>query len=141
MFATHYQELNQLADDFPRIKNYNVSVKEANGKILFMRKLVEGGSNHSFGIQVAQMAGMPHSVVLRANDIMHHLEDKRDKNLDQDDARKALKEMPKEKFQLSMFDAPDPKLKRLMDEMEKVDVNTLSPIQALLKLQELKLIL
>ena len=140
LFATHYHELNQLADDFPRIKNYNVSVKEANGKILFMRKLVEGGSAHSFGIQVAQMAGMPHSVVLRANDIMHHLESKRDKNLDHDNAGEALKELPKTKYQLNLFDAADPKLQKLQEELSKIDVNILSPVQALLKLQELKLL-
>lgn len=136
LFATHYHELNQLADDFSRIKNYNVSVKELGNKVVFLRKLKEGGSEHSFGIHVAQMAGMPQNVVLRANEIMHHLEN--DKIRQQ--AQERIREVPKNNFQLTMFEA-DPTLQRMADTLEKVDVNTLSPIEALLKLNELKLMM
>jgi len=136
LFATHYHELNQLADDFSRIKNYNVSVKEVGNKVVFLRKLKEGGSEHSFGIHVAQMAGMPQNIVVRANDIMHHLEN--DKIRQQ--AQERIREVPKTNLQVTMFEA-DPTLQRLADTLEKVDVNTLSPIEALLKLNELKLML
>ncbi len=136
LFATHYHELNQLADDFSRIKNYNVSVKEVGNKVVFLRKLKEGGSEHSFGIHVAQMAGMPQNVVLRANEIMHHLEN--DKIRQQ--AQERIREVPKNNFQLTMFEA-DPTLQRLSETLEKVDVNTLTPIEALLKLNELKLLM
>ena len=134
LFATHYHELNQLADDFPRIKNYNVSVKEVNNKVVFLRTLKEGGSEHSFGIHVAQMAGMPPTVVQRANEIMHHLE--QDKIRQQ--ARERIREVPKNNYQTTLFEA-DPVLKRIGEALDKVDVNTLSPIEALLKLNELKL--
>lgn len=137
LFATHYHELNQLADDLPRVKNFNVSVKEANGKILFMRRLVEGGSEHSFGIHVAQMAGMPQPVVLRANEIMHHLE--QDKISHNEPAK--VKTAPKQTLQLSMFEPADPQLERLREQLDKLDLNTLTPIDALLKLHELKLLL
>ncbi|WP_187262636.1 DNA mismatch repair protein MutS [Pontibacter beigongshangensis] len=138
LFATHYHELNQLAEDLPRVKNYNVSVKEANGKILFMRKLVEGGSEHSFGIHVAQMAGMPNSVVLRANEIMHHLEQDKISHPEQQPDMQAL---PKSSYQLSMFEAQDPQLQRLKETVEQLDINTITPVEALLKLNELKLLL
>ncbi|MDJ1504437.1 DNA mismatch repair protein MutS [Xanthocytophaga agilis] len=136
LFATHYHELNQLAEDFPRIKNYNVSVKEVGNKVVFLRKLKEGGSEHSFGIHVAQMAGMPQNVVLRANEIMHHLET--DKIRQQ--AEERVREVPKNNVQFTLFEA-DPTLQRVADTLEKVDVNTLTPIEALLKLNELKSIL
>ncbi|MTI29888.1 DNA mismatch repair protein MutS [Xanthovirga aplysinae] len=134
LFATHYHELNQLTEDFPRIKNFNVSVKEVNNKVVFMRKLKEGGSEHSFGIHVAQLAGMPNEVVLRANEIMHHLEkDKvRQKN------QKRLEEVPKNNFQLSLFDAADPRFEMVKEFMSKIDINRVSPVEALLKLNELK---
>ncbi|MFT2007188.1 DNA mismatch repair protein MutS [Pontibacter sp. 13R65] len=138
LFATHYHELNQLAEDLPRVKNYNVSVKEANGKILFMRKLVEGGSEHSFGIHVAQMAGMPNSVVLRANEIMHHLEQDKISHPEQQPDMQAV---PKSSYQLSMFEAQDPQLQRLKETVEQLDINTITPVEALLKLNELKLLL
>ncbi|MBC5774246.1 DNA mismatch repair protein MutS [Pontibacter sp. KCTC 32443] len=138
LFATHYHELNQLAEELPRVKNYNVSVREAGGKILFMRKLVEGGSEHSFGIHVAQMAGMPNSVVLRADEIMHHLE--KEKVSEQAPAQK-MKSAPKNNFQLSMFELNDPQLARAKELLEQLDINTITPVEALLKLNELKLLL
>ena len=138
LFATHYHELNQLAEDLPRVKNFNVSVREAGGKILFMRKLVEGGSAHSFGIHVAQMAGMPNSVVLRANEIMHHLE--QEKVTHPDEAEK-LQSVPKANIQLSMFEPADPALEQIREQLQQIDVNGLTPVEALLKLNELQLIL
>ncbi len=137
LFATHYHELNQLADEMPRIRNYNVSVKEAGNKVIFMRKLKEGGSEHSFGIHVAQMAGMPQHVVLRANEIMHHLEKDKIRN----ENGKKLKEVPKGNLQLSIFEAASPEMEKVKDMLEKVDINTLSPVEALLKINEMKLIL
>ena len=133
LFATHYHELNQLAEDFPRIKNFNVSVKEVGNKVIFMRKLKEGGSEHSFGIHVAQMAGMPNPVVLRASEIMVHLE--KDKALQA--SKEKVREMPKNNFQLSLFDM-DPKFKEAQELLSSIDINTISPIEALLKLNELK---
>ncbi|AMM52857.1 DNA mismatch repair protein MutS [Rufibacter sp. DG15C] len=139
LFATHYHELNQLTEDFPRVRNYNVSVKESNGKILFMRKLVEGGSAHSFGIQVAQMAGMPNSVVIRANEIMHHLEQEKISHPHQD-SQEVMKSLPKQPYQLSMFELNDPQLVRIKEIFEKLDINTITPVEALLKLNELKML-
>lgn len=131
LFATHYHELNQLAEDLPRVKNFNVSVKEVGDKIIFMRKLKEGGSEHSFGIHVAQLAGMPNPVVLRANDILHFLE----KEKRHDKRKKSLEELPKPQFQMSLFEA-DPKMKAVYDLLTKIDINTISPVEALLKLNE-----
>ncbi|AKQ44431.1 DNA mismatch repair protein MutS [Rufibacter radiotolerans] len=139
LFATHYHELNQLTEDFPRVRNFNVSVKESNGKILFMRKLVEGGSAHSFGIQVAQMAGMPNSVVIRASEIMHHLEQEKIAHPHQD-PQETLKSLPKQPYQLSMFELNDPQLVRIKEMFEKLDINTITPVEALLKLNELKML-
>lgn len=136
LFATHYHELNQLTNDFPRIKNFNVSVKELSNKIIFMRKLKEGGSEHSFGIHVAQMAGMPNQVVLRANEIMHHLE--RDKIRNQ--TGKKLNDLPKNNYQLSLFEA-DPRFEEVMKLLKMTDINVISPVEALLKLNEIKMIL
>lgn len=133
LFATHYHELNQLAEDFPKIKNFNVSVKEVGNKVIFMRKLKEGGSEHSFGIHVAQMAGMPNPVVLRAAEIMGHLE--KDKAMKA--SKNSLKEMPKNNYQLSLFDI-DPKFKEVQDMISHIDINTVSPIEALIKLNEIK---
>ena len=133
LFATHYHELNQLQEDFPAIKNFNVSVKEVGNKVIFMRKLKEGGSEHSFGIHVAQMAGMPNPVVIRAAEIMRHLEKDKIRNQTDD----ALKELPKNNFQLSMFEA-DPTFNEIKEVLENLDINTISPVEALLKLNELK---
>jgi len=136
LFATHYHELNQLAEDLVRVKNFNVSVKEVGDKIIFMRKLKEGGSEHSFGIHVAQIAGMPNKVVLRANEILHFLEKDKHKN----EQKKKLEELPKPQFQLSMFEA-DPKMKEAKGLLDKIDINTISPVEALLKLNEILSIL
>jgi DNA mismatch repair protein MutS len=134
LFATHYHELNQLAEDFPRVKNYNVAVKEVGNKVIFLRKLKEGGSEHSFGIHVAQMAGMPQEIVLRANDILHSLE----KSHQKQETTKAVKEMPKVNYQMTLFEPQDPKIEELKSKLKTLDINTLSPIEALLKLNELR---
>ena len=131
LFATHYHELNQLAEDLMRVKNFNVSVKEVGDKIIFMRKLKEGGSEHSFGIHVAQLAGMPNKVVLRANEILHFLEKDKHKNED----RKKFQEVPRPTPQMSLFEA-DPRFKSVQEILDKVDINTISPVEALLKLNE-----
>ena len=133
LFATHYHELNQLADDFGRVKNYNVSVKEVGNKVVFMRKLNKGGSEHSFGIHVAQMAGMPNPVVLRASEIMGHLE--KDKNMHQQ--KEKIRDMPKNNFQLSLFEI-DPKFNEVKEMLDMLDINTISPVEALIKLNEIK---
>ena len=135
LFATHYHELNQLAEDFQRIKNYNVAVKEVDGKVIFLRKLKPGGSEHSFGIHVAQIAGMPQPIVLRASEIMQHLE--KDQVTEQSRKQK-VRDMPKQNYQLSIFEPTDPKLIELKEKLDQLDVNTLSPIEALLKLNEFK---
>jgi DNA mismatch repair protein MutS len=138
LFATHYHELNELAEDFPRIKNFHVSVKEVGNKIIFLRKLVPGGSAHSFGIHVAQMAGMPTSLVLRAHEILQNLE----KDHVLEDNVEKLKDMPKNNYQLSLFGSEIPEgLKKIEEQLGSLDVNTLSPIEALLKLNELKRLL
>lgn len=134
LFATHYHELNQMTDDLKRVKNYNVSVKEAGNKIIFMRTLKPGGSEHSFGIHVAQMAGMPNSLVLRANEIMHHLEKDQLNNQHED----RLKEVPKSTLQMSLFEAADPAWDSIKKILLQTDVNIISPVEALLKLNELK---
>lgn len=133
LFATHYHELNQLANDFVRIKNFNVSVKEVGDKIIFMRKLAEGGSGHSFGIHVAQLAGMPNKVVIRAGEIMHFLEKDKSKN----DTRSKMKKVPPVAYQMSLFE-PDPRFQQVMTMVNALDINTISPVEALLKLNEIK---
>ena len=136
LFATHYHELNELAVSLGGIKNFNVAVKEAGNKILFIRKLKPGGSEHSFGIHVAQMAGMPTPVVLRSMEIMDQLEKSRDKGQRQE----ALKKMPKsQSLQYNLFQAVDEKTEKLKEALRTLDINTLSPVEALLKLQEMKL--
>ncbi len=132
LFATHYHELNQLTEDLVRVKNFNVSVKEVGDKIIFMRTLKEGGSEHSFGIHVAQIAGMPNKVVLRANEILHFLEKDKHKN----ESRKKFDELPKAAAQMSLFEL-DPKSKAIHELLEKIDINTISPVEALLKLNEI----
>ena len=133
LFATHYHELNQLAEDFPRIKNFNVSVKEVGDKVIFMRKIKAGGSEHSFGIHVAQMAGMPNKVVIRANEIMHFLEKDKSKK----EMSKKFEKIPSNNFQMNIFEA-DPKFKEIQEMVDKLDINTISPVEALLKLNEIK---
>lgn len=137
LFATHYHELNELAQDFARIRNFHVTVKEMKNKVIFMRKIAPGGSAHSFGIHVAQMAGMPPKIVSRANEIMLHLEGRSNAEVEQE----KIQNIPKDNFQLSIFEAENPQLKAIAKQLGKIDVNTLSPIEALLKLNELKALL
>lgn len=138
LFATHYHELNELANNLGGIKNFNVAVKEAGNKVLFIRKLKPGGSEHSFGIHVAQMAGMPTAVVLRAMEIMKELEKTRQK----DQRTDAIKTMPKaQSIQYSLFQPVDESVEKLKTTLRGLDINTLSPVEALLKLQELKLLI
>ena len=133
LFATHYHELNQLAEDFSGIKNFNVSVKEVGNKILFLRKLKEGGSEHSFGIHVAQMAGIPNPIVIRANEVLRHLEKEKLK----ENHKKKIDSIPKNNYQLSLFEA-DPKFEEIKQVLDQLDINTISPVEALLKLNEIK---
>ncbi|GAB3330588.1 DNA mismatch repair protein MutS [Larkinella ripae] len=136
LFATHYHELNELATDLPRIRNFNVAVKEMGNKVIFLRKLKEGGSEHSFGIHVAQMAGMPTQIVSRAGEILQQLESQREGG--GDTKREALREMPKTSdITLKIFEAGDPKAEAIKEKLRKMDINTLTPIEALLKLNEL----
>lgn len=154
LFATHYHELNEMANRLHRIKNFNVSVKEIGNKILFMRKLVAGGSEHSFGIHVAKMAGMPKKVLDRANQILVQLESQREnkesgvgsteqKGIDtpikvnKTDVKNTLTKAD-ENLQLSFFQLNDPVLENIKDELQKTDINTLTPIEALMKLNEIK---
>ena len=146
LFATHYHELNEMTTYFPRIKNFNVSVKELNNKIIFLRKLQEGGSEHSFGIHVARMAGMPKQVVDRANDILKKLEKDHELELSEvemtssNDAIDTMTAKTKSKsdYQLSFFQLNDPVLESVKDELIKVDINTLTPVEALMKLNDIK---
>ena len=131
LFATHYHELNQLEEDLTRVKNYNVSVKEVGDKIIFMRKLKEGGTNHSFGIHVAQLAGMPSKIVFRSNEILHFLEKDKHKN----EEHRKFHDVPKPSPQMSLFDS-DPRFREIQELLGKLDINTMSPVEALLKLNE-----
>jgi DNA mismatch repair protein MutS len=136
LFATHYHELNEMATSFNRCKNYNVSVKEFENKVIFLRKLVPGGSEHSFGIHVARMAGMPPSVVKRANKILSDLENNHRKG----ELSKPVGELAqhREGYQLSFFQLDDPVLKQIRDQIKNLDINNLTPIDALNKLNEIK---
>ena len=140
LFATHYHELNEMENSFTRIKNYNVSVKEVDKKIIFLRKLVRGGSEHSFGIHVAKMAGMPQSIVKRAEKILVQLEADNRQN---GDLSKPVGELAaqREGYQLSFFQLDDPVLEQIRDEIKGLDVNNLTPIEALNKLNEIKRII
>jgi DNA mismatch repair protein MutS len=132
LFATHYHELNELQGQLPRVKNFHVSIQEKEGKVVFLRKLLPGGSEHSFGIHVAKMAGMPLTVVRRAEKILAELESSR-KQEKPKDGLEAGKNM-----QLSFFQLDDPALESIRDELETLDVDNLTPVQALLKLNEIK---
>lgn len=136
MFATHYHELNEMEKSFGRVKNFNVTVKEVGNKVIFLRKLVPGGSNHSFGIHVARMAGMPPSVVRRADEILVQLEDTHRK----EGLSKPLEGMAekREGFQMSIFQLDDPVLKQIRDEIKNLDINQLTPLEALNKLNDIK---
>lgn len=140
LFATHYHELNEMERSFKRIKNFNVSVKEVGNKVLFLRKLVRGGSEHSFGIHVAKMAGMPKSIVKRSNEIL--------KQLETENRQEGLHSKPVEAittaaegYQLSFFQLDDPVLSQVRDEIKNLDVNNLTPIEALNKLSEIRRII
>src|SRR5690554_259732 len=134
LFATHYHELNEMTETFPRIKNYNVSVKELKDNVLFLRKLVPGGSHHSFGIHVAKMAGMPQSIIQRANKLLKRLE-KRHSSAEISDELKAVAQ---QEMQLSFFNLDDPLLEELRDEILDIDIDTLTPVEALMKLNEIR---
>jgi len=134
LFATHYHELNEMGETFKRIKNYNVSVKELKDNVLFLRKLTPGGSEHSFGIHVAKMAGMPQQVLNRANKIMKKLE----KSHQMEDSGEILKKSAEKDMQLSFFNLDDPLLQDLKEELLHIDIDTLTPVEALMKLSEIK---
>ena len=137
LFATHYHELNELEKSFPRVKNFNVSVREQNQKVIFLRKLVPGGSEHSFGIHVAKMAGMPKSVVQRADKILKELEGSSENTKA---LTKPLKEIEqtREGYQLNIFQLDDPVLSQIRDELLGIEINNLTPIEALNKLNDIK---
>lgn len=135
LFATHYHELNELAEKYPRVKNYHVSVKETSNKVIFLRKLVEGGTEHSFGIHVARMAGMPKTIVERANEMLQLLESQRQSP---QDLKQQVKNVSAQTFQLSFFDMADPRLKKIAEALENIEVNQMTPVEALMKLNELK---
>ncbi len=139
LFATHYHELNEMENSFARVKNYNVSIKEMNNKVIFLRKLKRGGSEHSFGIHVAKMAGMPRSVVNRAGDILKELEQSHDKQ----ELAKPIADIAdhREGLQLSIFQLDDPVLKQIRDEFLGIDMDNLTPIEALNKLYNIKKLL
>ena len=139
LFATHYHELNEMENSFSRVKNYNVSIKELNNKVIFLRKLKRGGSEHSFGIHVARMAGMPRSVVNRADEILKELEQSHDKK----ELTKPIAELAghREGMQLSIFQLDDPVLKQIRDEILEIDIDNLTPVEALNKLYNIKKLL
>ena len=132
LFATHYHELNEMSESLPRIQNYNVSVKELKDTVLFIRKLVKGGSAHSFGIHVAKMAGMPQIVILKAQKLL--------KKLEKDHSSEALNgiKSAKDEMQMSFFNLDDPLLEEIKDEILSLDINTITPMEALMKLNEIK---
>ena len=136
LFATHYHELNEMTHKFNRIKNFNVAVKEVGKKILFIRKLIEGGSEHSFGIHVAKMAGMPAKVLRRSEQMLKELESRH--SGEGKKTSKQIKEALNDSMQLSFFQLNDPVLEQIHDELKNVDINSLTPMDALLKLNEIK---
>ena len=134
LFATHYHELNEMYKKFPRVKNFNVSVKEVGTKILFLRKLVAGGSNHSFGIHVAKLAGMPNQVVQRATKMLSKLEESNATS----DKERVQEAVNSPDMQLSFFQLDDPTLENIREELVSIDIDTLTPVEALFKLNEIK---
>ena len=134
LFATHYHELNEMTQTFERIKNFNVSIKELKDNVLFLRKLVEGGSEHSFGIHVAKMAGMPQQVIKRANKILEKLE----KSHSSEELTDKVKTLQDNEMQLSFFNLDDPLLEQIKEEILTTDIDTLTPVEALMKLNEIK---
>ena len=141
MFATHYHELIDMADQYERIQNYHISVKEVGNKVIFLRKLEMGGSEHSFGIHVARMAGMPPQVLKRAHAMLELLESKSERITDKKslkNAKNEIKNTPESGFQLSFIQLDDPTLLEIRDKLIDIDIDTLTPIEALLKLNEIK---
>ena len=138
LFATHYHELNDMCKQFERIKNFNVQVKEVGQKILFLRKLIEGGSEHSFGIHVAKLAGMPSQVVQRASKMLVQLEESHEVDKKSSIKEKVEKAVNSPDMQLSFFQMNDPVLENIRDELISIDINTLTPVEALMKLNEIK---
>jgi DNA mismatch repair protein MutS len=135
LFATHYHELNELANTMNRIKNFNVSIKEVGNKVIFLRKLIPGGSEHSFGIHVAKMAGMPPKLINRANEILKKLEIDRTEG---QSIKDSIKKVQNQAYQLHMFAVDDPVLVKIRDMLNNLDVNVLTPVEALLKLDEIQ---
>ncbi len=138
LFATHYHELNELTNSMSRIKNFNVTVKEVNNKIIFLRKLMPGGSEHSFGIHVAKLAGMPPKLTARANEILKRLEQERTGG---EQIKDSMRKIQKQAYQLQMFAIDDPVLEKIRDMLNNLDVNTLTPVEALMKLDEIQRLL
>ena len=134
LFATHYHELNEMQNSFSRIKNYHIAIQENKNNVIFLRKLVTGGSEHSFGIYVAKLAGMPTKVVNRAKEILKTLENSRS----QDQNTENIKRVTEENLQLSFFQLDDPALENIREELTRIDINTLTPIEALMKLNKIK---
>jgi DNA mismatch repair protein MutS len=132
LFATHYHELNEMTESLPRIQNYNVAVKELKDNVLFIRKLVKGGSAHSFGIHVAKMAGMPQIVILKAQKML--------KKLEKNHSSEALNGVKSEndEMQMSFFNLDDPLLEEIKEEIMGLDINAITPVEALMKLNEIK---
>lgn len=138
LFATHYHELNELEHQLTRVRNYHITHKETGNKVIFLRKLAPGGSRHSFGIQVARMAGMPPKLLERAEEILATLEEKH--GSESDTSQKIKNIQPAATFQLNIFEGIAEDLKRIQQLLEVTDINTLTPVEALLKLNELKAI-
>ena len=138
LFATHYHELNELNNSMPRIKNFNVTVKEVNNKVIFLRKLMPGGSEHSFGIHVAKLAGMPPKLIGRASEILKRLEQERTGG---EKIKDSMRKIQKQAHQLQMFAIDDPVLEKIRDMLNNLDVNSLTPVEALMKLDEIQRVL
>lgn len=141
LFATHYHELNEMASLFQRIKNYHISIKEVNNKIIFLRKLKEGGSEHSFGIHVARMAGMPTTVIERANQLLEQLEKSHSSEEIGQNMKYRSKKSEADKYQLSLIQLDDPLLEQIKEDILKTNIDTLTPVEALMKLNEIKKLL
>jgi len=135
LFATHYHELNELQARLPRVKNFNVSIKEVDNNILFLRKLVPGGSEHSFGIHVAEMAGMPQSLIRRANQLLTHFEANR---VNDQKVAQGIRTVESTTVNLNVFELKDEDANHLRQLLDSVDIERITPVEALLKLQELK---
>ena len=141
LFATHYHELNEMEGAYPGVKNFNVAVKEIEGKVVFLRKLKPGGSEHSFGIHVAKLAGMPKGILDRANRVLRQLEEANSANRGESIAAAVPQPVAEDGMQLSFFQLDDPVLSQIRDELLGLDIDNLSPLQALNKLSTLRGIL